>query len=400
MSGRRGWTVAAWGAAGLASVLTAGAVVFRVVVGADALFMVLEVGASLPIAATVGAIIVARRSRNVVGWLLLAIGLGFAIQEFGAAYALHGLVRDTPSDGVLLSGADLWAAWAGAYGWVLPFPVMVFLLPLLYPDGRVPSRRWLPVLWFAVVLSLFGCLQALAATQLEVDGIPVGANPAAFPAAAVLIATVEHVMGVAFFPLVTACVVAVIVRFRRSRGVERQQIKWLVLPLSLSLVVLPLSAIPAVEMLARGLGGLVFASVPVAIGVAVLRYRLYEIDRVVNRTVVYGVVVGLLALTYAGVVVTLQGLLRPVAVGSDLAVAGSTLAVAALFGPVRRWVQSAVDLRFNRTRYDASRTVEGFAQRLRDEVEVAALSTELRAIVAATVQPTAVAVWIRPGGAR
>jgi hypothetical protein len=195
-------------------------------------------------------------------------------------------------------------------------------------------------------------------------------------------------------------VAALVVRFRRSRGAERQQIKWLVYAVLVVVVCFPLPALFETmigsELAADVVYALIVAPIPVAVGVAILKYRLYDIDRLINRTLVYGLLTALLGAVYAVGVFGLGRLLNPVTGESALAVAASTLAVAALFQPARRRIQQAVDRRFNRRRYDAARTVEAFTARLRDEVDLDTLAGELLAMANQTMQPTVVSLWLRP----
>jgi hypothetical protein len=197
-----------------------------------------------------------------------------------------------------------------------------------------------------------------------------------------------------------AVVGSLVLRFRRSRGDERQQLKWLTYVLAVDVVMLPVLG-RAAEQWAPLLGELVvfpvaMSLIPIAIGVAVLKYRLYDIDRVINRTLVYGLLTVLLGAVYAAGIFAVGRLLDPADGQSDLAVAASTLAVAALFQPARRRIQAVVDRHFNRRRYDAARTIEAFSRRLRDEVELDTLSAELLAVVDQTMQPTAVSLWLQP----
>lgn len=392
MIGARVWAWAAWIAALVVIALVAAASWLRVAADAGALFALLETGLSLPVAATVGALIVSRRPRNVIGWLLLVIALGWGAQEFGAAYTRYAVARGDPID-----GAVLWSAWLGDYGWVVAFPVALLLLPLLYPDGRPPTPRWRPVVALVLLITVLTPLQAFVPGPLEVDGVPVGRNPAGVAGWEAGAQVLGVGIGTLFVPLLLCAVAAVVVRFRRSHGVERQQIKWLVAPFTLIPAVLILTMFPTTERFGQGLGGLVLTTIFAAIGVAVLRYRLYDIDRVINRVVVYTGVTAVLVGMYLTLVLGSQALLSPFVAGSDLTVAASTLAAAAAFGPVRRRIQNLVDRRFDRARYDAQRTVEEFGQRLRDEVELGLLADDLRTVTAATVRPSSVSLWLTPG---
>ena len=223
-------------------------------------------------------------------------------------------------------------------------------------------------------------------------------NPIAIPALAGVLELAYDMAPPVLFGVILAALVSLVVRFRRATGIERQQLKWFAYGTAL-LLLLP-AAGPVGAVLGDTAGELVVAvivsALPVAIGIAVLRARLYDLDRLVNRTVVSGLLTMLLAGVYAGLVFALSEVLNPADQQSELAVAASTLVVAALFQPARRRIQGLVDRRFNRRRYDAARTVEGFGARLRDQIELATLSTELLAVVDQTMQPTQASLWLRP----
>jgi len=229
-------------------------------------------------------------------------------------------------------------------------------------------------------------------------GLP--ANPLGVESAEGFLELLQAIAGVTTPFLALAVVGSLVLRFRRSRGDERQQLKWLTYVVALDVVMLPALG-PAAEQWAPLLGELVLfpvavSMIPIAIGVAVLKYRLYDIDRVINRTLVYGLLTVLLGAVYAAGVFTVGRLLDPADGQSELAVAASTLAVAALFQPARRRIQAVVDRRFNRRKYDAAKTVEAFSVRLRDEVDLDPLSAELLAVVDQTIQPTRASLWLRP----
>jgi hypothetical protein len=270
---------------------------------------------------------------------------------------------------------------------------------LLFPTGRLPTRRWRPVGW-ALVLAA-GANTTLKALQPGPLGdVPRVANPVG----------VEALDGVSLDPLVffllIACVVSLGLRFRRAQSRERQQIKWVLWTVTLlipffAILGLALSGPPpegAIRLIASLVIAALISCLPAAFGVAILRHRLYDVDVAINRTLVYGALTAALVGTYAGTVVLLQLLLNPLTPESDLAIAGSTLAVAALFRPLRSRIQTAVDMRFYRRRYDAARTVQAFSGRLRDEVELEAVEGELRRITAETMQPAHVSVWLREVG--
>jgi hypothetical protein len=393
----RVWTWLAWALATVIMGLVVTAIAFRVIAGADVLLVVVENAVTVPVSAAVGAMIVGRRARNAVGWMLLVSALGWAAQSSGTAVVLH-----LHAVGASGSATYHWLAWIGANGWVLSFATVILLLPLLFPDGRLPSRRWRPILLLALAMYGLGVIQALAPGPIVVEEgvLEVAVNPAGVDALVPVLPYLDAVATVVLLPALAGCVAAPIVRFRRSRGVERQQIKWLVPPILLLPIVLPLTGFAATETLGLVLGAVATTTIPVAIGVAVLRYRLYDIDRVISRTVTYALLTIVLAGIYVAGVVGLGGVVRTATGGGagDLVVAASTLVVAALFGPLRRRLQWMVDRRFNRARYDAQRTVEAFTQRLRDQVDLEAIDGSLRTATATTLRPAHVSLWLTTGG--
>jgi hypothetical protein len=351
--------------------------------------------AGLPIAfAVVGALIVTHRPDNRIGWLFCA-GVVFALLPALDAYALYALAAD-PAAG--LPGATL-AAWVASWIWLLDL-LLVVLVPLLYPTGRLLSPRWRPVLWLTVLLVLVGMLaNAVRPGPLKASQVPVAPNPSGIPSAAGLVAAIDLVGAVVGVLLLLAAVASVLLRFRHARGVERQQLKWFAyasLGVVLSFVLSGLLSsllTTSGELLVDLISGIPILGWPVALGIAILRYRLYDIDRLINRTLVYGLLTVLLGLGYAASVMVLGQLFGQDR--SNLIVAGATLAAAALFQPLRRRIQAAVDRRFNRRRYDAARTVETFGARLRDELDLDMLSAELRSVVERTMEPTQVWLWLR-----
>jgi hypothetical protein len=337
----------------------------------------------------VGALLIVRRPENAIGLLFCAVGLLFAAASAAngwCAYAVYG-------GGLPAAGA---AAWVATCLVTIPLFTGPLFLLLLFPDGRLLSRRWRPV---AVCVAAFG-LMALVIDTLQpgpFDGWPTLANPLALSGASGrAVRAIQPLVGVPFCVLLLAAAGCLVLRLRRSRDLERQQIKWVVYAACVTTAAFVVSiASPVLEnVFWVGLVGL--AGMPVAAGVAILRYRLYEIDRVINRTLVYALLTACLAGVYAGAVLVLQALLSPLTSGSHVAVAVSTLVVAALFGPARGRIQRWVDQRFYRRRYDAGRTLEAFSARLRDEVDLDALARQLHAAVAETMQPERVTLWLRP----
>src|SRR5512139_235865 len=344
--------------------------------------------------ATAGALVAWRQPGNAVGWLLIALALTSTVQTLGATYVL------TRSPGYL---AVAWVTGWVWYGWLLLIGVFV---PLVFPDGRLVSRRWRPVLWLGVA-ALTACIVGTAFTPGALDLSTTVQNPLGVEGTGGKVFSSVQTVGAALLLLAVVLTVAsLLVRFRRSRGVERQQLKWFAFAGVVALTGLTLAA--SAELLpgtwgdpvgAVGWGMFAFAAVlgiPVATGIAIFRYRLYDIDRVVNRTLVYAALTATLLTTYAASVLVLGRLLTPFTGDSDLAVAGSTLAVAALFRPARKRIQDTVDRRFYRHRYDAARTLDDFTTRLRHELDLDAVGTDLRAVTQDVLQPTHVSLWMRP----
>jgi hypothetical protein len=351
--------------------------------------------AGLPIAfAVVGALIVTRRPGNRMGWLFCA-GVVFALVPALDAYALYALAAN-PSAGLPAATA---VAWVVSWIWLVDF-LLVMLVPLLYPTGRLLSPRWRLVLWLTLLLTLVGMVaNAVRPGPLKASEVPVAPNPVGIPSAAGPVAAIEAIAEVVVVLLFLAAVASVLLRFRRARGVERQQLKWfayaslgMVLSFVLSGVLSSLLTTSG-ELLVDLISGIPMLGWPVALGIAILRYRLYDIDRLINRTLVYGLLTVLLGLGYSASVVVLGQLFGQDR--SNLIVAGATLAAVALFQPLRRRVQAGVDRRFNRRRYDAARTVEAFSTRLRDQVDLDTLTGELLTVVDRTVAPTKVSLWLR-----
>jgi hypothetical protein len=341
----------------------------------------------------VGWLIASRRRHNAIGWIFLVIGLSQAGTAFVGQYATFGLVASPGS----APFADV-ASWLGTWLWVPGF-VLLFVLILVFPDGRLPSERWRPVLWLAVLAGALVLVPTAIATwsyrgPTLMESVPPGAEADPLVAIALTLSTIGSLL---ILPVGLAAIAGVIVRFRRSAAAERQQIKWfatagaveVLMLLTMSAVVLPypLDVLTAV---------VVVPLVPIATAIAILRYRLYEIDRIISRTIGWAIVTGVLVTVFVLVVVILQAALAPVTRENTLAVAASTLVAFALFQPVRRRVQRAVDRRFDRARYDGRLTAAEFAQRLRAQTDLSAVVGDLDRTAAASVSPMSLAVWIRP----
>jgi hypothetical protein len=342
----------------------------------------------------VGAVIVAHRPSNAIGWIFSAVGLLAATGSLAIEYATYAYVTRPGS----LPGAIL-AAWYHQPFWNPMLVLILIYTPLLFPAGRLLSARWRPVVVVAAAAgAAITVLQALQPTiTLQNRTYTVG-NPIGVAGAPKL---AGGAVGGVLFGMILICGAAafasIMLRFRRSRGVERQQLKWFTYAVVLMILAQQLN-----DYLFSGVGvvnvvfGLSIALVPIAAGIAILRYRLYDIDRLINRTLVYGLLTALLGGIYGGTVLVLGQVFG--GVGQDppsWAVAGATLAVAALFQPARRRIQAVVDRRFNRRKYNAAKTVEAFSLRLRDEVDLDALSAELLAVADQTMQPTTASLWLR-----
>ena len=389
---RKRSTWAAWGLLALACVGNAVGVAVSVADGSfrqnlgDTVVLRMAFGAFV----VVGCLIMARRPGNVVGWIFSAVGLLAMTGGLAEQYAKYAYVTHPGS-----LPAPMVATWIVGWIWSPTIILTLVFTLLFFPTGRLLSPRWRPVAWVAAGVTMaYAVLGALNPSLQLPDGRTV-ANPIGVAG----IGNVDEstlgaaLSGLVLFSLVAA-IVSLVVRFRRSGGVERQQLKWftyagaMVLLAPLSNVLLPsLGNMPYVVIIA----------LPIAAGIAILRYRLYDIDRLINRTLVYGLLTAILGLVYASAVLVLGEVFGGVADDPpSWAVAGATLAVAALFRPARRRIQAAVDRRFNRRKYDASKTVEAFSARLRDEVDLDTLSAELLAVVNQTMQPTQASLWLRP----
>jgi hypothetical protein len=359
-------------------------------------------GALFLIFPLVGALIASRRPRNAIGWILLAEGLLWMFLGMTDYYGLYGVAR--PGSVPFPVGV----AGINNFMWVPAVGLLGTYVLLLFPDGMLPSARWRPLAWLSGAVILWvsvgtalapGPLQNLGGVQNPFGLLQPWMMPVFWAALPLL-------------PLyMVASVLSLVLRYRRSRGEERQQIKWIAFAASFVGLLYLIAMVCAfifpsgswfqsgsplwLDLL--GYAALIsFTLVPIAVGFAVLRYRLYEIDIIINRTLVYGLLTVSLALVYFGGVTGLQRLLAP-AVGQDgqLAIVASTLAIAALFNPLRRRIQELVDRRFYRRKYDARKTLEEFGAKLRDETDLEALNGELLAVVRETVQPEHVSVWLR-----
>jgi hypothetical protein len=354
--------------------------------------------------AFVGALVAARKPANAIGWILLVTGIALAL---GALLDANLMLED--------AFARELSGWLSEWTWYVWLTLAGVFLPLLFPTGRLLSPRWRPVLWLSVAALACSVLgSAFDPGRLAVDSAvpvqnPFGIGGPVGDAMPVLSRLGDVLAGIAFL----LAAISLVLRFRRSHGIERQQLKWFAYVgmlaatgLGIAMAQVLFGAQPGedteggwLEVLgAVGWFTALFAivvGIPVATGMAILRHRLYDIDVVINRTLVYGALTATLAAAYLGSVLLLQLALGPLTEDNGLAIAGSTLAVAALFRPARARIQQQVDRSFYRRKYDAAHTIESFGARLRDEVELDSLSTELRVVVAETMQPAHVSLWLR-----
>jgi hypothetical protein len=339
-------------------------------------------------AATVGAVLASRRPRHPVGWLLLTLGLSLAAAGAATGYANYGLLARP--------GALPATAYAALYHGVNILFVAVCLgfVLLLTPTGSLPSTRWR---WWARVAVAAPLLAVGSSALLPFDPpYQSVANPLAVAQLAGPLRVVNFVTWLVTGLAILIAAWSLVVRFRRARGVERQQLRWLALAAGLTgAVLLALVALVPTgnELLLGWLSAVCVALLPLATGAAILRYRLYDLDRIISRTLAYGLLTVLLGLGYAGVVL---GFGRLLGRDSSLVVAGATLAAAAVFQPARRRIQRVTDRRFNRRRYDAAQTIQAFSARLRQQVDLDTLTAELLAVVEETMQPTRVSIWLTP----
>jgi hypothetical protein len=346
---------------------------------------------------TMGAIVASRRSENLVGWLLGLYGLAQSISHFSAQYAIYALLAQPDS---FPAGEAM--AWVSS--WLLPIIIgfSVFFI-LLFPTGRLPSRRWRWVTWLTVAFILVGAISG-AFSSGPVDSLGPIRNPLGIEGFSNVYNSLLYNM-VALVLLVAAAS-SVFMRLRRAVGVERQQIKWFAYAAAATVMGLVLAYVipevidapPWFERIGYAILLSLIPAIPISIGIAILRYRLYGIDLIINRTLVYGTLTAILAGVYFGVVTVTQTLLSTVT-GQErlpqLVVVASTLLIAALFSPMRRQIQSFIDRRFYRRKYDARKTLEAFSAKLRNDSDLDALSDDLVGAVKETMQPAHVSLWLR-----
>jgi hypothetical protein len=343
----------------------------------------------------IGAIIASRLPANPLGWLYCAAACFSAVAHLSAEYAIYALLAQP---GSLPAGEALaWLEWV----WILA-PGCFVLSLLLFPNGHLPSRRWRWLAWLSVLLTIAGAVW-LALSPGVVGGLGSINNPLGIEG---LPSGYEPVQTIILFLLFVVALSTLVLRLRQARGVERQQIKWpaytAVMAASGSVVTYTLSEAVGSRWL-EWAGFIIFivalAGFPISLGIAIVRYRLYEIDTLINRTLVYGSLTAMLAAVYFGGVTATQAIFRGITGQEEqpqLAIVVSTLVIAALFSPLRRRIQSFIDRRFYRRKYDAAKTLEAFSAKLRDETDLEALSDDLVGVVRETMQPAHVSLWLRP----
>jgi uncharacterized membrane protein YhdT len=347
--------------------------------------------------APVGALIASRHPENLVGWLLCLYGLVISISHFAAQYATYALLAQP--DSLPAGEAMVWIL-----SWVLPIinGLTVFYI-LLFPTGRLPSRRWRWLGWLTVAFVVVGVILAAFSSGALLGILGPIQNPLGIEGFSnIYYKAILFIMT----PLLTAAAaLAVFIRLRRAIGVERQQVKWFAYAAAAYVSASTLAyGIPGVidtplwfERVGFALNIAFIPAIPIAIGIAILRYRLYDIDILINRTLVYGSLTAMLvALYFVGIVVLQRFFVLLTGQQSTLAVVASTLLIAALFSPMRRRIQSFIDRGFYRRKYDAARTLEVFSAKLRDETDLDALSDDLVGVVRETMQPAHVSLWLRP----
>ena len=338
----------------------------------------------------VGALVAKRHPGNAIGWIFIGVAVFTGLGSLAHGYAEYRL--DGGGTAGFVAGT---AATYAEISWVPFVLVPPSFLILLFPDGHLPSLRWRPVAW-AAAAGIAGTLATSWVAPGPLADFPELHNPYGIDSP--LLDPLTGLVYIALFAGLLGSAASVVVRFRRGQQEERQQIKWLAVAGTVAAVALIVSLTfydVLGEDVANGLIMFTILGLPAAAGIAILRHRLYDIDVVINRTLVYGALTAILACIYLGSVLLMQLLLTPVTASNNLAIAVSTLAAAALFQPARRRIQAIVDRRFYRRKYDAARTLERFGTRLRDEVDLDALGHELRAVVAETMQPAHASLWLR-----
>jgi hypothetical protein len=398
----RGTSWLAWSLVGLAVAMLAGGISLALVArpfGAQLTyesqadpFSVIVSLVTLLTFSVVGAIIASRQPRNAIGWIFCSIGLVVSLNSLTGGYAEYRLAGDSAPGNLAET-----AAWVSTWTWILLVYVPTSFMLLLFPDGRPPSPRWRPVAWCAA-FGIIGFVAGYALQPGPLEDYPQIVNPYGLDSPIVTLGVAGALLGAASM---VASAVSLIVRMRRAGSEQRQQIKWLAYGGAVAVgtvfaggVISIWNTNVSIAVIGFGLLGL-----PIFTGIAIVKHRLYDIDVIINRTLVYGSLTGALALVYFGGVTLTQALFRNIT-GQEqlpqLVVVVSTLLIAALFTPLRRRIQSFIDRRFYRAKYDARKILEAFSFRLRDETDLEALKEDLVEVVRETMQPAHVSLWLRP----
>jgi hypothetical protein len=344
---------------------------------------------------SVGAIVASRRPENALGWIFCVIGLSDGVLALSTQYGLYGSITNP---GALPGASQVVGATFGLAG--VGFGLFVTFALLLFPDGRLPSRRWRPVAWMSALgVALISTGVGFGAMQAGGREVLISLTRRVQPPLGGFAETLNNIGHLLVFLGLAAGVVSLFVRRRRASQAERQQLKWFAYGAATFALAILSYALPWDETISEVLELATTAFIPVAVGVAILRYGLYEIDLIINRTLVYGALTATLAAVYFGGVTATQAIFR-ILTGQEqqpqLAIVVSTLVIAALFNPLRRRIQSFIDRRFYRRKYDAAKTLEAFSAKLRDETNLDALNAELVSVVRETMQPAHVSLWLRP----
>jgi hypothetical protein len=398
----RGTSWLAWSLVGLAVAMLAGGISLALVArpfGAQLTyesqadpFSVIVSLVTLLTFSVVGAIIASRQPRNAIGWIFCSIGLVVSLNSLTGGYAEYRLAGDSAPGNLAET-----AAWVSTWTWILLVYVPTSFMLLLFPDGRPPSPRWRPVAWCAA-FGIIGFVAGYALQPGPLEDYPQIVNPYGLDSPIVTLGVAGALLGAASM---VASAVSLIVRMRRAGSEQRQQIKWLAYGGAVAVgtvfaggVISIWNTNVSIAVIGFGLLGL-----PIFTGIAIVKHRLYDIDVIINRTLVYGSLTGALALVYFGGVSVTQALFRNIT-GQEqlpqLVVVVSTLLIAALFTPLRRRIQSFIDRRFYRAKYDARKILEAFSFRLREETDLEALEEDLVEVVRETMQPAHVSLWLRP----
>jgi hypothetical protein len=351
--------------------------------------------------ATVGALVASRQPGNLIGWIFCVLGLFLPLANASEEYALYALVTQPGS----VPGGEVMAWLSAWFAGAINFAMLAFVL-LLFPDGRLLSRRWRFAVWVNLVAVLLIFVWNFEPGRIESLGLVKVTNPFGVAGADALLNALGGIGFLLVLAVAIAGAISLVLRYRRSKGDERQQIKWFVFAgaifcaiFAVAPVLWSLPSSPKTEWIWPALFLLGSGTIPAATGIAILKYRLYDIDILINRTLVYGSLTALLAAGYFGGVATTQAIFRTLT-GQErqpqLAIVVSTLVIAALFNPLRRRIQGFIDRRFYRSKYDAAKTLEAFSAKLRDETDLDALSEDVVEVVRETMQPAHVSLWLRP----